>query len=459
MKKFLLFISLILTLSVSAQTTYYVSLTGADTNDGLTWGTSKRFIKHVLNSTALNDGDIIKVGQGTYIDGAISTVTKSVTIKGGYDPSTDIQDYTKPSVLTRLSSNGRIMALTAAKTLNLDNLVFTGGKDVQGAAIFTSLGSGSVQTAGQLNITNCQFTNNVATTNFGPAIMAMRVGVNLTNCIFSGNTSEASGAVFIKYSNTKVDNCLFYSNTSKDDAAALYYYGTSLEITNSTFANNTGTDAALAQGGALGLYSDANITSNVEINNSIFWGNTAAKESNQIYVFNDIQALLTRNIIEGGRTGIVVGSRSAINYATSALSDAAESNPLFVDAAGNDFRLTSTSPAVNAGDNTKASGITLDLDRTARIKGTDVDLGAYEFDPTSTISRALKLDYDKIQYNRQTKVITLKDLPENEVMQIYNVNGTLVGNYRLNSNYVKIDQLVDGMYLIKVGNYLTKIIL
>ncbi|MDD4426961.1 MAG: choice-of-anchor Q domain-containing protein [Paludibacter sp.] len=376
MKKFLLFISLILTLSVSAQTTYYVSKTGLSSNDGLSWATAKNFLKNALPLAV--DGDIIKVGQGSYVDGNETVVTKSVTIKGGYDPETDTQDLTKPSELTRLSGNGRIMVFeTVDKILNLDNLIFSTANADAGGALRANFPS--LQTVAQLNITNCRFINNKSFGSFGAAIMAMRVPVKLTNTIFSGNNTKSSGGVFLKYGAVEVNNCLFYNNTSEDDAAALYYYGTSLKITNSTFANNTGTNAALAQGGALGLYSDANITSNVEINNSIFWGNTAAKESNQIYVFNDIQALLTRNIIEGGRTGIVVGARSAINYSTSALSDAAESNPLFVDAAGNDFRLTSTSPAVNAGDNTKASGITLDLDRTARINSAVVDLGAYEF--------------------------------------------------------------------------------
>jgi parallel beta-helix repeat protein len=53
------------------------------------------------------------------------------------------------------------------------------------------------------------------------------------------------------------------------------------------------------------------------------------------------------------------------------------SNPNFVNAAGNDFRLLSSSPAVDAG--MTLSSVTVDFARSIRPQGAAYDIGAYEF--------------------------------------------------------------------------------
>ncbi|MBX4187217.1 MAG: right-handed parallel beta-helix repeat-containing protein, partial [Candidatus Doudnabacteria bacterium] len=74
-------------------------------------------------------------------------------------------------------------------------------------------------------------------------------------------------------------------------------------------------------------------------------------------------------------------------------SNCREANPLLVNAAGNDFHLQSSSPAINAGTvnnvyNTFQSmyglNISLDFDRSARPSGSAWDMGAYEFGGTPT---------------------------------------------------------------------------
>lgn len=60
----------------------------------------------------------------------------------------------------------------------------------------------------------------------------------------------------------------------------------------------------------------------------------------------------------------------------------------FVNAAAKDFHLLSGSPAIDAGKDVSAYGITFDLDNKPRPKGTKYDIGAYEFQPPGPTSNA-----------------------------------------------------------------------
>jgi len=71
------------------------------------------------------------------------------------------------------------------------------------------------------------------------------------------------------------------------------------------------------------------------------------------------------------------------------------------------FRLASTSPAINAGNNNKASEISLDLDRKQRIINDVVDLGAYEYE-TGTANSVLKVNFPYLYYNTNSDNLIIK---------------------------------------------------
>ena len=104
---FILLFVLATSLSLTAQTTYYVDAQKTDnTGNGMSWATAKKDLQPVLDLATV--GDEIRVASGTYLptDAPIASTTddrdkafhldKNVVLKGSYNPDTNMQDYTNP---------------------------------------------------------------------------------------------------------------------------------------------------------------------------------------------------------------------------------------------------------------------------------------------------------------------------------------------------------------------------
>ena len=235
-------------------------------------------------------------------------------------------------------------------------------------------------------IDKCNFINNSALPNTtgnsasGGAIDASSE-IAINNCIFAGNHSAGSaGAIELTTTgSTKnkiaVANCVFIQNTADLNAGAIYY-GTALPsyptgFTNLTFYANNAT-----QGGAIYFSSYSQIQQTTQLNNCIFEGNSA-NEIAYSATFDSSKLLKSNNLYQTD------------NFSGSLFQNAA--NPI-----GNDgvwgtiddgLHLNLCSLIVDAGIN---NGLILpgtenlwtqdDLDITGntRIRGAQVDLGAYE---------------------------------------------------------------------------------
>ncbi|HRJ14910.1 MAG TPA: putative metal-binding motif-containing protein, partial [Saprospiraceae bacterium] len=135
-------------------------------------------------------------------------------------------------------------------------------------------------------------------------------------------------------------------------SSGVFNFSGNANIINCTFYGNH--TAISNQGGNL-----------ISVSNCILWGN-----NNSLNIISPPTTAFTvaNSIVQGGWSG------------TGNL----DTDPLFVNAAGGDFRLQACSPAINAGSNGDVpGGITTDLDGNARFynNGT-VDMGAYEFQST-----------------------------------------------------------------------------
>ncbi|WP_418509689.1 FG-GAP-like repeat-containing protein [Corallibacter sp.] len=243
----------------------------------------------------------------------------------------------------------------------IKNSIFDGNSSGSGGgAIYTS-GNSSLPPV----IENCSFTNNSHIANngiSGSAIYFNGTDATISKSNFSGNSSVHSlGSVINPYGNILIDKCQF-SNNSIPYIINLNENKT-LTITNTLFNDNA--SIALSNGNGIINISNSSFSNNstaLRLNatngntlyNSIIWNNTTNIQS-----FNGIA---NTNIIQGGYSN-----------GTNIL----DTNPLFVDETNQNYRLQSSSPAIDFGNNSYNNGLR-DLDNNLRLAGNNTDLGAYE---------------------------------------------------------------------------------
>lgn len=193
-------------------------------------------------------------------------------------------------------------------------------------------------------VTRCQFVDNTA--EVGGGIYVYGYGVSVRNCIVRGNTARYGGGI-INSSATLV-SCAVFDNTA-ELGGGVGSQGSSITI-NCTIADNTADE-----GGGVYLFD------NVEfplVQNSIVWGNTPDSFAGHLV------RSVTFSDIEGGYEG-----EGNIDV-----------DPQFVDPAMGDYRLSRSSPCIEAGDwYFREERVTRDLDGHARWLCERVDMGAYEF--------------------------------------------------------------------------------
>lgn len=191
-------------------------------------------------------------------------------------------------------------------------------------------GAGYVLQAGA-TFADCRFISNNGAS-FGGAFDTNNGITSFQRCLFQGNTAARAGAVeSFGGANTTYINCIFTGNTATgSNGGGALWIGSSSTVTarNCTFANNSATQLA---GGI------RNTGGTSTLGNCILWGNTGPggmTTANQISN-SGATTVATYSIVQGSYTGT---GNTAVD-------------PLFVDAAGLDFRLQDASPAIDAGSN------------------------------------------------------------------------------------------------------------
>ncbi len=314
---------------------------------------------------AAMDGDEVEVHPGTYNE-TINFLRKAIRVY-----STDGRDVT----IIDAQQTGTVVTCDSGEGPDsvLEGFTITGGNAYDGGGMTNFRSSPTV--------TNCTFSGNSA--GVGGGMYNIESNPSVTDCTFSGNTASlVGGGMYNDTSSPTVTNCTFSGNTATSGGAMWNMSG--LTVTNCTFGGNTATGG----GGML------NGSGSTTVANCILWDDSPDE------IGGDAPTVVTYSNVQGGWPG--TGNIDA--------------DPLFVAPGIGDYRLSSGSPAIDAGNNWGVpidendydeDGVLcelfpVDLDGNPRFNADEadfdpgcgvpvvVDMGAYEyqFDPADQVTFA-----------------------------------------------------------------------
>lgn len=383
-----------------------VNINNPSSGNGSSWALACNNLQAAL--TAANPGDEIWVVAGTYKPTATTDRTISFNIHknglkvyGGFNGTETIQSERNWKInKTILSGDIGIIGDASDNSYNVVS--------IQSTATSALLDGFSVQSGnadpGSPNKTPLPY-------NQGGGVIIKAVNNSITNaeinhCTFSQNFgvygggicsyTEGNGAVCqVNVFNSTLDN---NSGLIGGGVAVASYSGGNAYIymQNCILNNNSSIrNAGSAVGGeASGTLSSANI----DVINCTLYNNPVPVLFNLIFGTSKSYMDVVNCIIwkDGAPYPGILSGLGFIDYSALYQTWTNPSNiiddPLFVDAANNDFRIKACSPVIDKGNNSRVRSPS-DFEGSSRFKGTAVDIGAYEPDLTPALPVAATVNY------------------------------------------------------------------
>ncbi len=340
-----------------------------------------------------NDGDIVIVADGVYTGTGnrdIDFLGKSTMVRSENGPKNCIIDcQSDPNNIHRafiFDSNEDANSVLAGFTI-------TNGYS-------TNYGGGIYCSSSSPTITNCLIIGNTAGMTGGGIHCSSGSNATIFNCSISNNTAHGGstvcngGGICLLDSSPTINNCIISGNSAigsphpgnpAEGGGGIFCKQSFSTITNCTITNNT------TEKGGGGIHCAGG--SDVGLNNSILWNNTAL-QGHEIYLskrmypspspYTPSKLTISYSDIEGGQSDVIVEPDCNLIYSP----NNKDGDPCFVDADSNDYHLQSqagrwdanseswvtdanTSVAIDAGDPNS--------DWTAELwpHGKRINMGAY----------------------------------------------------------------------------------
>lgn len=243
------------------------------------------------------DGDTVYIAQGAYTGTglAVITVTKSITLYGGWDGAATAPPVRDPETYpTTLDGEGqrRVVYISGDITPTLEGLRITNGST-------GSRGGGIAVAGAHPVISGCRISNNTGKDGGGVFLGESVNATLMHNEIYSNTAQQYGGGVT---SDTSISITLtgnrVYSNTAQEDGGAIsLWYGSNARL----FGNEIYSNTANRDGGGLYIRDGSTI-----LIDNVVGHNTAWQYGGGLFLDGG-EATLERNLIQGNIAGSEAG--------------------------------------------------------------------------------------------------------------------------------------------------------
>ena len=462
--RFTALIYFLCSISTTAQTTYFVSESGSNSNNGLTPQTAFATLQYAADMVSA--GDSVSVLNGNYVGFDIRTdgnqnspivfkaiesnvvidQRNSVTPDGINIENTswiiidgfEIRDQPRAGIRAAVSdfitirnnnchNNYRWGIFTGfTNDITIENNTCSYSTDEHGIYVSNSSDRPLIRNNHSFNNNGCGIHMNGDISQGGDGIIsnAMVEG----NILHDNGLGGGSAINMDGVQDSKIFNNLIYNNHAT--GIAMYQIDGGDASKNNKVYNNTIIQPADGRWCIISVDGSSGNTlyNNILINHHSFRGSIALDVASSTGFVSDYNILVNRLSDDDGNSNMTLSQWQSLGYDLHSMIADPE-NLIFVAHTNGDFHLLQTAQAVDAGTNLVLPTVFKDLDNVSRPQGNGFDIGTYEYNSLTSVEEDLST-HDFILYQNYPNpfnpntVISYR-LPVNSVvtLKVYNVLG------------------------------------